>query len=30
VKTHLVNLFGKLQVESRAKAVSRAQEEGLI
>ncbi|WP_460797975.1 response regulator [Microbacterium sp. GXF0217] len=30
VKTHLVNLFGKLHVESRAKAVSRAQEEGLI
>jgi DNA-binding NarL/FixJ family response regulator len=30
VKTHLVNLFGKLQVESRAKAVSRAREKGLI
>ena len=30
VKTHLVNLFGKLGVESRAKAVTLARETGLL
>ncbi|MGN6272509.1 MAG: response regulator [Protaetiibacter sp.] len=30
VKTHLVNLFAKLGVESRAKAVTRARETGLV
>lgn len=30
VKTHLVNLFAKLGVESRAKAVSHARETGLL
>jgi DNA-binding NarL/FixJ family response regulator len=30
VKTHLVNLFGKLHAESRAKAVAIARESGLI
>lgn len=30
VKTHLVHLFGKLKVESRAKAVSLARETGLL
>ena len=30
VKTHLVNLFAKLGVESRAKAVTQARETGLL
>ena len=30
VKTHLVHLFGKLGVESRAKAVTLARDTGLI